>query len=238
MVHHEGWLVPVRRGLISVTHGAIAACICAVAVLSGCGIRPSGPADVAVAARAQAPAATPSAALAAAMPAESLSAVEATFAAAIEAVESFGSPPPAYQLSVQSAVSMRQPVPGFSQTLRSDLLSAGQAAILRYFGQPQAAVERRILAIAVAADVSPRNFSEQGIDLGTGVSRVAFEAEHVTAGAAVIGASVAAWSLSMTRKPGGQWQKLATVRVLRYTAAMRRAPTGQWQVVGLTLAAP
>lgn len=226
-----------RRGLISVTHVAIAAGICAVSLLSGCGIRPSGPADAAVTARAQRPAAVPSASLAAAMPAESLSAVQATFVASIEAVESFGSPPPAYQLSVQSAVSMRQPVPGFSQTLRSDLIAAGQAAILRYFGQPQAAVERRILAIAVAADVSPQNFSEQGIDLGTGVSRVAFEAERVTAGEAVINASVTAWSLSMTRKPGGQWQKLTSVRVLRYTAAMRRAPTGQWQVVGLALAA-
>jgi hypothetical protein len=222
----------VRRGLISVTRVAIAAGVTAVIALSGCGIRPSGPADAAATARAQAAAV---ASLAAAVPAESLAAVEATFAAAIEAVESFGSPPPAYQLSVQSAISMRQPVPGFSQALRSDLLSAGQAAILRYFGQPQAAAEQRILAMAVAEDVSAQDFSKQGIDLGSGVSRVTFEAVHVTAAGAVIDASAAAWSLSMTRQPTGRWQKLASMRVLRYTAAMRRNAGGQWQVVGLTL---
>ncbi|HEY6788315.1 MAG TPA: hypothetical protein VI365_13500, partial [Trebonia sp.] len=131
---------------------AFAASVTAIAALSGCGIRPSGPA---VTARARVSTVASSAPLAAAVPVELLSAVEATFTAAIEAVQSFGSPPPAYQLSVQSAISMRQPVPGFSPTLRSDLLSAGQAAILRYFGQPQAAAERRILATAVSADVSP-----------------------------------------------------------------------------------
>ncbi|HEY6789687.1 MAG TPA: hypothetical protein VI365_20495, partial [Trebonia sp.] len=126
-------------------------------------------------------------------------------------------------------------VPGFSPTLRSDLLSAGQAAILRYFGQPQAAAERRILATAVSADVSPQDRSRQGIDLGSGVSRVTFEAVHVAAAVAVIDATAVAWSLSMTRQPGGRWQQLAPVRVLRYTAAMRRNAGGQWQVVGLTL---
>jgi hypothetical protein len=226
----------VRRGLISVTHVAITASVtAAVAALSGCGIRPSGPADAAITAPAQASAVASSASLAAAVPAESLASAKATFTAAIEAVESFGSPPPAYQLSVQSAISMRQPVPGFSQTLRSDLLAAGQAAILRYFGQPQAAVERRILAIAVAQDVSVQDFSKQGIDLGSGVSRVTFDAVHVTAPAAIIDASVQAWSLSMTRQPGGRWQARALVRVLRYTTAMRRAAGGQWQVVSLTL---
>ena len=58
---------------------------------------------------------------------------------------------------------------------------------------------------------------------------------HVTAAAAVIEATTVAWSLSVTRQPGGQWQKLAPVRVLRYTAAMRRNAGGQWQVVGLTV---
>jgi len=217
-------------GLISVTQAAIVVSITAVAALSGCSIRPSGPADAAAVVRAQAPSAATSASLAAAVPAESLSTVEATFMTAIEAVESFGSPPPAYQLSVQSAISMRQPIPRFSQTLRSDLLSAGQAAIARYFGGPQAAAERRILAIAVAEDISA-----QVIDLGSGASRVTVEAAHVTAGRAVIDATVAAWSLSMTRQPDGQWQKLAPVRVLRYTAVMRQADGGQWHVVGLTL---
>jgi hypothetical protein len=133
--------------LIFVTQVAIAASVTAIAALSGCGIRPSGPADAAVTARARVSTVTSSAPLAA--PAESLSVVEATFTAAIEAVQSFGSPPPAYQLSVQSAISMRQPVPGFSPTLRSDLLSAGQAAILRYFGQPQAAPERQVVGLTL-----------------------------------------------------------------------------------------
>jgi len=217
----------VRMGLISVAQATIAVSIAAVAALSGCSIRPSGPASVA---RAQAPVATPPASLAAAVPAESPSAAEATFMAAIAAVESFGSPPPAYQLSVQSAISMRQPVPGFSLTLRSDLLAAGQAAIAAYFGQPQAAVERRILAIAVAEDISA-----QVIDLGSGASRVTVEAVHVTAGQAVIDASVTAWSRSMTRRPDGQWRELAPVRVLPYTAVMRHANGGPWQVVSLTL---
>jgi hypothetical protein len=225
----------VRMGFNSVTRVAIAAGITAVAVLSGCSIRPSGPADAAAVARAQAPAATSSASRAAAVPAESPSAAEATFTAAIEAVESFGSPPPAYQLSVQSAISMRQPIPRFSQTLRSDLLSAGQAAILRYFGQPQATVERRILAIAVAEDVGAQDSSKHGIDLGSGASRVTFEAVRLTAAQAVIDASVQAWSLSITHQPDGQWRTDAPVRVLRYRAAMRRAAGGQWQVVGLTL---
>jgi hypothetical protein len=176
-----------------------------------------------------------SASLATTVPAESLAAVEATLTAAITSVESFGSPPPAYQLSVQSAISMRQQVPGFSQTLRSDLLSAGRAAILRYFGQPQATAERRILAIAVAEDASAQGFSKQGIDLGSGVSRVTFGAVHVTAAGAVIDASVHAWTLWITNQPGGQWRKSTPVRVLRYTAAMRRSAAGQWQVVGLTL---
>ena len=219
-----------RMGFNSVTQATIAASIIAVAVLSGCGIRPSGPDDAAAVARAQAPAATSPAARLAAVPAESPSAAEATFTAAIEAVESFGSPPSAYQLSVQSAISMRQPVPGFSQTLRSDLLSAGQAAIMRYFGQPQAAAERRILAIAVAEDISA-----QVIDLGSGASRVTVEAVHVTAGQAVIDATVVAWSLSMTRQPDGRWQERAPVRVLRYMAVLRHADGGPWQVVGLTL---
>ena len=219
-------------GLISVTQAAIVVSITAVAALSGCSIRPSGPADAAAVVRAQAPSAATSASLAAAVPAESLSTVEATFMTAIEAVESFGSPPPAYQLSVQSAISMRQPIPRFSQTLRSDLLSAGQAAIARYFGGPQAAAERRILAIAVAEDISA-----QVIDLGSGASRVTVEAAHVTAGRAVIDATVAAWSLSMTRQPDGRWQELAPARVLRYMAVMRHADGGQWHVVGLTLEA-
>jgi hypothetical protein len=219
--------------MIFVTQVAIAASVTAIAALSGCGIRPSGPANVAVTARASTVAS--SASLDAAVPAESLSVVEATFTAAIDAVESFGSPPPAYQLSVQSAISMRQAVPGFSPALRSDLLSAGQAAILRYFGQPQASVERRILAMAMAQDVSGQGFSKQGIDLGSGVSRVTFEAVQVTAAAAVIEATAVAWSLWMARQPGGQWQKLAPIRVLRYTAAMQRNASGQWQVVGLTL---
>jgi hypothetical protein len=227
----------VRRGLIFVTQVAIAASVTAIAALSGCSIRPSGPANVAVTARASTVAS--SASLDAAVPAESLSVVEATFTAAIDAVESFGSPPPAYQLSVQSAISMRQPVPGFSPTLHSDLLAAGQAAILRYFGQPQASVERRILAMAMAMamaqDVSGQGFSKQGIDLGSGVSRVTFEAVRVTAAAAVIEATAVAWSLWLARQPGGQWQKLAPIRVLRYTAAMQRNASGQWQVVGLTL---
>jgi hypothetical protein len=215
---------------------AIAASVIAVAAgLSGCGIRPSGPADAAITARAQAPVVASSASLAAAVPAESPAAAEATFTSAIEAVESFGSPPPAYQLSVQSAITMRRPVPGFSQTLRSDLLAAGQAAIRRYFGQPQAAVERRILAIVVAEDVSAQDFGEHGIDLGSGVSRVTFDAVHITAGRAIIDATAAAWSLSMTRQPGGRWQTRALVRVLRYVATMRRAAGGQWQVVSLTL---
>jgi hypothetical protein len=220
----------VRMGFVSVTQVTITVSITAVAALSGCSIRPSGPADAAAVARAQAPAATSSASLAAAVPAESLSAAEATFVAAIEAVESFGSPPPAYQLSVQSAISMRQPAPRFSLTLRSDLLSAGQAAITAYFGPPQAAVEERILAIAVAEDISA-----QVIDLGSGASRVTVEAAHVTAGRAVIDATVRAWSLSLTRQPDGGWQKLAPVRVLSYTAVLRRAEGGQWQVVSLTL---
>jgi hypothetical protein len=223
----------VRRGLIFVTQVAIAASVTAIAALSGCSIRPSGPANAAVTARASTVAS--SASLDAAVPAESLSLVEATFTAAIDAVESFGSPPPAYQLSVQSAISMRQPVPGFSPTLRSDLLSAGQAAILRYFGQPQASAERRILAMAMAQDVSGQGFSKQGIDLGSGVSRVTFEAVRVTAAAAVIEATAVAWSLWLARQPGGQWQKLAPIRVLRYTAAMQRNASGHWQVVGLTL---
>jgi hypothetical protein len=223
----------VRRDLIFVTQVAIAASVTAIAALSGCGIRPSGPASAAVTARASTVASTAS--LDAAVPAESLSVVEATFTAAIDAAESFGSPPPAYQLSVQSAISMRQPVPGFSPTLRSDLLSAGQAAIRRYFGQPQASVERRILSMAMAQDVSGQGYSKQGIDLGSGVSRVTFEAVRVTAAAAVIEATAVAWSLWMTRQPGGQWQKLAPVRVLRYMAAMQRNASGQWQVVGLTL---
>ena len=219
-----------RMGFNSVSRVAIAVGITAVAVLSGCSIRPSGPADAAAVARAQAPAATSPAARLAAVPAESPSAAEATFTAAIEAVESFGSPPPAYQLSVQSAISMRQPVPRFSQTLRSDLLSAGQAAITRYFGQPQAAAERRILAIAVAEDVSA-----QVIDVGSGASRVTVEAVQVTAGQAVIDATVVAWSLSMTRQPDGRWLKRAPERVLRYMAVLRHADGGPWQVVGLTL---
>jgi hypothetical protein len=214
---------------------AIAASVTAIAALSGCGIRPSGPANAATTARASTVASTAS--LDAAVPAESLSVVEATFTAAIDAVESFGSPPPAYQLSVQSAISMRQPVPGFSPTLRSDLLSAGQAAILRYFGQPQASAERRILAmaVAVAQDVSGQGFSKHGIDLGSGVSRVTFEAVRVTAAAAVIEATAVAWSLSMARQPDGRWQKRAATRVLRCMATMQRNASGQWRVVGLAM---
>jgi hypothetical protein len=130
---------------------------------------------------------------------------------------------------------MRQPVPGFSQALRSDLLASGRAAILRYFGQPQAAVERRILALAVEQDVSAQGLSGQSIDLGSGASRVTFDAVHVTGGEATIGASVRAWSLALTRQPDGSWQAKPVVRLLHYTAAMRHAGGGQWLVVSLTL---
>jgi hypothetical protein len=125
---------------------------------------------------------------------------------------------------------MRQQVPGLSQALRSDLLSSGRSAILRYFGPPQAAAERRILAMAVADGIGPRV-----IDLGSGVIRVAFDAVHVTVGEAVIDASVRAWSRSLTLQPDGRWQAQELVRVLRYTAALRHAAGGQWLIVSLTL---
>jgi hypothetical protein len=144
-------------------------------------------------------------------------------------VESFGSPPPDYGLSVQSAISLGRPAPGYSQTLRIDLLASGQAAIARYFGEPQATTERQSLATAVA-----QGFSSQNINLGTGASKVTFDAARVTSGVAVIDASVSVWSRSMTRKPGGGWQTQSSVRMLRYAAIVRHAGGGQWLVVSLT----
>ena len=69
----------------------------------------------------------------------------------------------------------------------------------------------------------------------SGPADAAVTAPAQAAAGAVIDASAAAWSLSMTRQPTGRWQKLASMRVLRCTAAMRRNAGGQWQVVGLTL---
>jgi hypothetical protein len=159
--------------------------------------------------------------------------VKATFTAAITAVTSFGSPPAGYRMTVLSAIAMRQAVPDFSVTLVSDLDTSGKAAIVRYFGPPQAAAERKALASAMAFDVNPRI-----INLGSGVTRISFGKVGLEGAAATVSAEVTAWRRAEARQPlTGIWLTDASVRVTRYTATLSRSLGGSWQVTTLTATA-
>jgi hypothetical protein len=211
---------------ISTNVAAVAIGTAVIAVMSGCAIRPSGPARPAsaqgTAAATSSQASTPAAAT-----------VRATFTAAIAAVASFGSPPPGYRMTVLSAIQMGQAIPGFSATLVSDLETSGKAAIMRYFGTRQATAERRALASAIAFDAAPRT-----INLGSGVTRISFGMVEVAGTVATVSAEVTSWSRAARQRLTGLWQTGASGRVTRYTATLSPSLGGSWRITRLTATAP
>jgi hypothetical protein len=193
---------------------------------AACSLHPSGQGLADRVATGQYPAASP----AAAAPASAIPTVKATFSSALRAAASFGSPPAAWQLGILAALQTRHQVPGFSASMRSDLLAAGQAAIARYFAPPQAATEQRALARALAQDANPNV-----INLGSGVAKVEFAMVRVAGASAVVSARVTIWAKAISRQPrSGPWQATAPVRVVAYTATLHLGKSGQWQVTKLT----
>jgi hypothetical protein len=164
------------------------------------------------------------------VPASAVPTVEATFSSAMRAAASLGSPPAAWEMGIVSALQTGQPVPGFSASMRSDLLAAGEAAIARYFAPPQAAAEQQELIGALARDANPNV-----INLGSGAGKVAFGVVRVDGSTAVVSAQVTIWAKTLARGPrSGPWQAAAPVRVLSCTATLRLSTSGQWQVTRLT----
>jgi hypothetical protein len=193
---------------------------------AACGLQPSGPGLADRAGTSQYPAVSPPAAT----PASAIPTVKATFSSAMQAAASFGSPPAAWQMGILAALQTRHQVPGFSASMRSDLLAAGQAAIARYFAPPQAAAEQQALARALAQDASPNV-----INLGSGVAKVEFARVRIAGPAAVVSARVTIWAKAISRQPrSGPWQATAPVRVVAWTASLHLGKSGQWQVTNLT----
>jgi hypothetical protein len=218
----------VRRHITVSTVVAIVAAVATVGI-AGCGLEPAGFAALAgpLGHQATAPAAPASQAPASAVPT-----VKATFTAAVTAIASFGSPPAAYEMSVMSAIQTQQPIPGYSATMISDLQTSGLAAIREYFGPPQTAAERSVLANAMTLDASP-----QVINLGSGIERVSFTSVTVEGPVATVIAQVTTWRRSVARQSlRGIWIWLtnAPVHIAHDTATLRHAPGGSWQIVKLT----
>jgi hypothetical protein len=193
---------------------------------AACSLQPSGQSLPGSAGGGQYPAISP----AAATPASAIPAVKATFSSAMQAAASFGSPPAAWQMGTLAALQTRHRVPGFSTSMRSDLLAAGNAAIARYFAPPQAATEQQALARALAQDADPNV-----INLGSGVAKVTFGLVRVTGSSAVVSARVTIWAKAVARQPrSGPWQATGPVRAVAYTATLHLGHSGQWQVTMLT----
>ncbi len=217
------------QGRINTAIAAVAAGAAITTGICGCAIKPSGLGAGCgrICGQATASAASRQAS------APAVAAVKARFTAAINAVASFGSPPAAYRMTVVSAIAMRQPVPRFSATLMSDLTASGTAAIMRYFGPPQAAAERRALARAMALDADAYI-----INLGSGVTRISFGNVKVEGAAATVSAEVTVWSRAVARQSlTGTWLTDATVRVIGYKATLSHSLGGPWQVAALTATA-
>ena len=162
-------------------------------------------------------------------PAEAAPAVRATFSQAVEAVAEFGSPTSAYQQTALAAVQSRHPVPPFTSAQRTDLQTAGKAAIARYFTAPQSTAELTVLTKAMTLDANPSL-----INLGSGISKIDFRTVTVTASQAVVVAEVTTWAKSAARRsPLARWVLASPVSQVRYTATLRPSPDGTWRITSL-----